>query len=138
MHSAKHAHPLLLLAIATSLPLFTSFHQLLLAQTEKSSVETTNMTVVVKEYESGQPISQAHITLQFYVPHGPTIPRKGKRTVYNAKTDMQGRCKLSGINKGPIVLTITADGHQAYGKDLKLEKDNQVFEIRLKKPQPLI
>jgi hypothetical protein len=139
MHAAKHARLYLTLAIAISFLLSAiEPNRPLLAQTENSSTEPTNMTVVVREYDSGQPVSQAHVTLQFFVPHGPTIPRKGKRTVYNAKTDTQGRCKLSGINKGSIVLTVTADGHQSYGKELRLEKDNQVFEVRLKRPQPLI
>ena len=126
------------LCAGASCLLFASLGGFSHAQAEKPSTEATNMTVIVKEYDSGEPVSQAHITLQFFVPHGPMIPRKGKRISYNAKTDMQGRCKLSGINKGPIVLTITADGHQSYGKELKLEKDDQVFEVRLKKPQPLI
>lgn len=108
------------------------------AQTENPTTETTNMTVVVKDYDTGEPLSQAHVTLQFSVPRSQAVPRKPKQVSYSAKTDAQGRCKLAGINKGPIVLTITADGRQAYGKELKLERDNQVFEVRMKKPQPLI
>lgn len=108
------------------------------AQQESADHSATNMTVIVKEYESSAPISQAHITLQFDEPHGPTIPRKPKKIVYNAKTDLQGRYKFTGINKGPIVLMITASGRQSYGKELQLDKNNQVFEIRLKKPQPLL
>lgn len=100
--------------------------------------EPTNIVVVVKEYDTGGPVAQAHITLQFWEPRGATIPRKGKKIVYNAKTDSQGRCKFQGINKGKIVLMITASGHQSYGQELELEKDNQVFEIKLKKPQPLV
>jgi hypothetical protein len=96
------------------------------------------MTVVVKEADTGDPVGNARITLQFTEPYGPTIPRKGKKIVYNAKTDSQGRCKLIGINKGTIVLMITATAHQSYGKELQLDQDNQVFEIKLKKPQPLL
>jgi hypothetical protein len=33
---------------------------------------------------------------------------------------------------------ITATAHQSYGKELQLDQDNQVFEIKLKKPQPLL
>ena len=106
------------------------------AQGESSNHEPTNLTVIVKEADTGEPISQARITLQFTVPseHG----GRGKKFVFNAKSDAQGRCKLMDINKGPILLTVTAIGRQSYGKELQLEKDGQVFEVRLKKPQPLI
>jgi len=107
-------------------------------QTDKPSTETTTITVVVKEYDSGQAIPQAHITLEFFEPHGKTIPRKPKKIYYNAKTDLEGRCRLAAVNKGPIVLTVTEPGHQAYGMQLQIEKDNQVFEVRLKKPKPLL
>jgi hypothetical protein len=101
--------------------------------------EPTNMVVVVKEADTGAPVSQARITLQFTIPHGPTMPMKGgKKLTYNAKTDSEGRCKLSGINKGSITLVVTAPNHQTYGKELQLEKDDQVIEVKLKKPQPLI
>ena len=33
---------------------------------------------------------------------------------------------------------VTAVHHQAYGKELQLDHDNQVFIVKLKKPQPLI
>ena len=103
---------------------------------DSSNHEPTNLTVIVKEADTSEPISQARITLQFTVPseHG----GRGKKLVYNAKSDAQGRCKLTDINKGTILLTVTATGRQAYGKELQLEKDGQVFEVRLKKPQPLM
>ena len=104
------------------------------AQTVEATDEPVNMTVVVKEYDTGDPISQAHITLQF---EQARTQRRPKKITYSSKTDMQGRCRLAEINKGPIVLVVTSPGHQTYGKDLTLEKDGQVFEVRLKKPQPL-
>ncbi|MGO8786344.1 MAG: carboxypeptidase-like regulatory domain-containing protein [Terriglobia bacterium] len=138
MYSSRHTKLFLAAWIAANALLFVGLSSSAYAQGEKPSTETTDMNVVVKEYATGEPVSQARVTLQFSEPHSQVIPRRAKKITYNAKTDAQGRCKLSGINKGPIVLTVTADGHQAYGKELQLEKDNQVFEIRLKKPQPLI
>ena len=139
MFSARHNTLAVAVWVSLSLLLFACLAQTAQAQNAKYSTETTNMTVVVQEADTGTPISQAHISLQFSEPHGPTIPnRKAKQITYGAKTDAQGRCKFAGINKGPIVLTITAPAHQTYGKELQLEKDNQVFEIKLKKPQPLI
>lgn len=138
MLSSQH-HKLFVAAwCTTSLLLFARIGNSAQTPSEKPSTETTSMTVVVKDNDSGQPIPQAHVTLEFFEPHGPTIPRKPKKISYNAKTDMDGRCKLVGINKGPIVLTVIEPGHQTYGKELQLEKDNQVFEVKLKKPQPLL
>jgi hypothetical protein len=91
--------------------------------------------VMVKEADSGQPVSQARLTLQFTEP---TTLGKGRKISYNAKTNADGRYKFSGINKGTIVLTVTAVDHQSYGKELQLQSDNQVFEVKLKRPQPLI
>ena len=108
----------------------------LAAQTASS--EITNMTVVVKDYDTGDPISQAHLTLQFYEPGGSARLNTRKKHAYSGKTDTQGRYKFTEINKGEIVLTVTAPGHQTYGRELQLEHDNQVFEVKLKKPQPLV
>jgi uncharacterized GH25 family protein len=124
--------------VATTLLFFAGLSHSAHAQGGKPSSETTNMTVVVKEADTGQPISLARITLVFTEPGGAARFGKPKKISYNAKTDAQGRYKFMDINKGPIVLTVTAVGYQTYGKDLQLEKDNQVFEVKLKKPQPLI
>jgi hypothetical protein len=138
MHSSQDTKLFVAAWVATSLLLFPSLSRTAPAQGENPSEETTNMTVIVKEADTGDPISQAHITLQFSEPGGPERLGKAKKHAYNAKTDAQGRCKLLDINKGPIVLSVTANGHQSYGKELQLERDNQVFEVRLKRPQPLI
>ena len=138
MLSSPHNKLFVAAWVATSLLLFALLSRSAPAQGDKPSSETTNMTVVVKEADTGEPVSQAHITLQFTEPGGPGRFGKAKKISYDAKADTQGRCKLLGINKGAIVLTVTATGHQSYGKELQLEKDNQVFEVKLKKPQPLI
>ena len=138
MLSFQH-HKLFVAAwVAASLLFFASLSGSVPAQRAQPSSETTNMTVVVKEYDTGEPISQARITLQFTEPGGPERLGKAKKISYDAKADTQGRYKFMDINKGAIVLTVTAPGHQSYGKELQLEKDNQVFEVKLKKPQPLI
>jgi hypothetical protein len=35
-------------------------------------------------------------------------------------------------------LIVTAERHQSFGQDFELEQDNQVIEVKLKKPQPLL
>jgi Flp pilus assembly protein CpaB len=133
--TSQHSKLLVAAWLAASLLLFPSLNRSARGQSQMPSSETTNMIVLVKEADSGQPISQARLTLQFTEP---AVIGRGKKISYNAKTDAQGRYKFVGINKGTIVLSVTAVDHQAYGKQLQLEKDDQVFEIKLKKPQPLI
>ena len=135
MFSSKYLAAILM---AASLLFFGAFSQIVRAQNETADTEPINMIVAVSEADSGQPIGQARVTLQFGIPHGPHSVRKPKQVTYNAKTDAQGRCKLAGIYKGPIVLSVTAPEHQAYGQQLTLEKNNQVFVVKLKKPQPLL
>lgn len=92
----------------------------------------TSFTVVVKEADTGDPISQARLTLTFH---------QGKlhRSIsYSAKTSIQGRYRFTDIPKGTVRLMVTADRHQSFGKEIELEDDNQVVEVKLKKPQPLL
>jgi hypothetical protein len=89
----------------------------------------------VKEADSGQPVVNAHLTLQFAEPRQ---YRRPKPTAYTAKTNPQGRCKFQSIPKGKIRLLVTSENHQSWGKDLDLTEDNPVIEVKLKKPQPLL
>jgi hypothetical protein len=98
-------------------------------------VERTNITVVVKEADSGQPVANAHLTLQF---REPRQLRSSKPMAFSAKTNSQGRYKFQSIPKGPIRLLVTAEHHQSFGKELEVTEDNQLFEVKLKKPQPLL
>jgi uncharacterized GH25 family protein len=138
MSSSQHTKLFVAAWVSTSLLLFNGLSRFAHAQEGKPSSETVNMIVLVKEADTGQPISQAHLTLQFAEPGSRARFGKANKITYNAKTDTQGRYKFVGINKGTIILTVTEPGHQTYGKQLQLESDNQVFEVKLKKPQPLI
>jgi hypothetical protein len=100
---------------------------------QQQPIPEFSVTVVVKEADSGDPISQARLTLTF------RQPGKLHRTVsYGAKTNPQGRYRFTSIPKGTVRLFVTADRHQSYGKEIELEEDNQVIEVKLKKPQPLL
>jgi hypothetical protein len=94
-----------------------------------------SLIVVVKEADTGDPINQARLTLIF---RGPGSLHRSKTISYSAKTNPQGRYKFTGIPKGTVRLVVTADHHQSFGKEIELEEDNQVVEIKLKKPQPLL
>jgi hypothetical protein len=94
-------------------------------------VEYTDLNVLVKSAVNDKPIFQARLTLQFRMPG----MVRSKLTTYNAKTNNQGRYTFSNIPKGRIRLFVTADNHQSYGKELKLVQDNELIEVKLRKPQ---
>ena len=98
-----------------------------------SSSQETSLTIVVRDADTGDPISQARLTL--------TFRRQGRlhRSIsYSAKTSAQGRYQFTNIPKGTVVLLVTAERHQSLGKEIEVEEDNQVIEVKLKKPQPLL
>ena len=101
-------------------------------QTPDSSKETS-LTIVVKEADTGEPISQARLTLTFH-----QLGKLHRSISYNAKTSPQGRYRFTNIPKGTVVLMVTADHHQSLGKEIELEEDDQVTEVKLKRPQPLL
>jgi hypothetical protein len=100
--------------------------------------EKTNVIVVVKEAESGQPIFNAKLTLQFRDPGDPSKLKLGKTLSFSAKTNPQGRYKFTGVIKGTIRLLVTAERRQSFGQEFELEQDDQVIEVKLRKPQPLL
>jgi len=103
------------------------------AQTE--TVPRTSITISVKEAETDQPISNAHLTLQFMEPRK---YRAAKPMAFSAKTNSQGRYKFQDIPKGTIRLTVTSEHRQSFGKEFDVAEDNPVIEVKLKKPQPLL
>jgi hypothetical protein len=107
-------------------------------QTEGPDSSTANVIVEVKDSVTGEPISQARLTLQFQELGDSKKFKPTKNFAYSAKTNAQGRYKFTGIIKGTIHLIVTADRHQSFGKDYELTENNQVIEVRLKKPQPLL
>lgn len=100
--------------------------------------EESSLTVVVKEADTNEPINQAHLTLQFRVPGDQSKLKLPKHFAFSAKTNTQGRYRFTNIPKGTIRLVVTADRHQSFGKDFEVTEDNQVIEVKLKRPQPLL
>jgi hypothetical protein len=107
-------------------------------QTQNSNSGAANLVVEVKDSETGEPISQARLTLQFQEPGDINRFKLPKKLAYSAKTNAQGRYKFTNITKGTIHVFVTADRHQSFGKEYELTENNQVVEVRLKKPQPLL
>lgn len=102
------------------------------------SPDRTSIYVVVKEAKTDEPIPNARLTLQFHEPGGVARLKRRKMISYSAKTNPQGRYKFTNIPKGTIRLLVTADHHQTLGEEFEIDKDNQVIEVKLRKPQPLL
>jgi len=100
--------------------------------------DRASIQIVVTDAETGQPVNQAHLTLQFSEPGNKYKLKRSRPTAYSAKTNPQGRCKFVDIPLGTIRLMVTADHHESFGKDFEIEKDGQIIEVKLKRPQPQI
>ena len=98
--------------------------------------DRTTIHVVVKDAESGSPINQARLTLQFREGASTMMVKHSNMISYSAKTNPQGHCRFTDIPKGTVRLLVTADNHMSFGKDIEITKDNQEVEVKLKKPQP--
>jgi hypothetical protein len=104
------------------------------AGTRARAAENLNVTVVVKDAESDQPINQARLTLQFHEPG----KIRHKFMAYSAKTNAQGRYRFTLVPKGTVRLIVTSEHHQTFSKEFEIDQNNQVLEVKLKKPQPLL
>jgi hypothetical protein len=107
----------------------------MLAPKAASAEKETSIRVVVKEAEDDAPIYQAHLTLQFQ--EGRKLKRD-KWIGFSAKTDKDGKCTFHHIPRGSIRLFVTSEHHQSYGKEFEIDQDNQLIEVKLRKPQPQI
>jgi hypothetical protein len=100
---------------------------------QQQPIPEVSVIVVVKEADTGAPISQAALTLTFR-----QAGKLHRPISYNGKTSAEGRYKFPNVLKGTVRLLVTADRHQSFGKEIEVEEDNQVIEVKLKKPQPLL
>ncbi len=127
------------IALLLSLITFSlSAHVIGLAKGGEEADERINFIVEVKEADTGQPINQARLTLTFREAGNPAKLKRPKTFSYSAKTNAQGRYRFLDIPKGTVHLFVTAEHRQSYGKEIELEMENQVVEVKLRKPQPLL
>jgi hypothetical protein len=100
------------------------------------AAERPTLTIRVTDAGSGDPIFQARLTLEFYVPGG--FMKRSKWISYSAKTDKKGEYRFTTVPKGPIRLFVTAPDREAFGRKYKFEEDHQLIEVKLRKPQPVL
>lgn len=100
--------------------------------------EIVSVNVLVKDAENDQPVSFARLTLQYHEEGSKIKLKRGKTISLNAKTNLQGRYKFVNIPKGTVRLLVIADRRQTFGQEIEIEQDNQLIEVKLRKPQPLL
>ena len=101
-----------------------------------SAAEQTTVHVLVKDAKSGDPIYQAHLTLSFRQPGG--FLKRSKLISYTSKTDKQGRGSFPLVEMGKVTLMVTAPGHETFGKVYEINKDDQLIEVQLRTPRPVL
>lgn len=101
-----------------------------------AAVQTTTIHVLVKDAETSKPIYQAHLTLRFRQQGG--FLRRSKIISYTSKTDMKGMGVFPVVPMGMVTLMVTAPNHNTFGKEFKITKTNQLIEVKLQKPHPVL
>ncbi|MGH9430046.1 MAG: carboxypeptidase-like regulatory domain-containing protein [Terriglobia bacterium] len=96
----------------------------------------SSLIIYVREASNEHPIFQARLTLQFNK-HGGRLKKRGL-IEYSAKTNPQGRYRFTDIPLGTIRLIVTATDHQTFSQEFQLTKTNQVINVKLKAPHPLL
>ena len=100
--------------------------------------QRASVSVFVKDADTDQPVAFARLTLQYREEGSKLKLKRGKTISLSAKTNPQGRYKFTNIPKGTIRLMVIADQRQTFGQEFEFEQDNQLIEVKLRKPQPLL
>lgn len=103
---------------------------------ELAAAQMTTVRVLVKDAPTGEPIYQARLTLSYR--QAPRVLRRSHIISYTSKTDMKGFAKFPYVQMGKIALIVTAPDHETFGKEFEIKKENQLIEVQLKKPQPVL
>ena len=95
--------------------------------------DTTRITVKVTEPD-GKPIDRANVRVVF---------KEGRHKIkltkiqhsWEMKTSQDGIVKIPAIEKGDILIQVTADYHQSFGKTFEIMEDEREIDVTLKDPQ---
>ena len=95
----------------------------------------TKITVHVKT-QSGRPIEQAEVVVNFV--QGRSIIKFGKdiHVAYDLHTNQEGVAKIPAIPQGNIKVFVSAKGYQTYGDTMEVRQEEKTLEIVLNPPQP--
>lgn len=101
-----------------------------------AAVQTTTVRILVKDSTTGEPVYQAHLTLRFRE-HGGILHRS-KIISYTSKTDKDGKGQFPVVPMGTVTLMVTAPDHNTFGKEFEITEENQLIEVKLQKPHPVL
>ena len=95
--------------------------------------DTTQITVKVTEPD-GSPIDRANVRVAF---------KEGRHKIkltkiqhsWEMKTSQEGIVKIPPIEKGDILIQVTADYHQSFGKTFEILEDEREIDVVLRDPQ---
>jgi len=93
--------------------------------------------IVVKvTTQSGRPIEQAEVVINFV--QGKSIIHFGKdvKVAYDMHTNQEGVAKIPAIPQGNIKVFVSARGYQTYGETLEIRDEEKAIGITLNPPQP--
>jgi Carboxypeptidase regulatory-like domain len=98
--------------------------------------QMTTVHVQVKDAKTGEPIYQARLTLRYREQGG--FMRRSKIISYTSKTNKNGKGQFPLVPMGTVTLMVTAPDHNTYGKEFEITKENQLIEVKLQKPNPVL
>jgi len=101
-----------------------------------AAAQMTTVRVQVTDAATGEPVFQAHLTLRFRE-HGGLL-RRSKIISYTSKTDKDGKGRFPVVPLGTVTLMVTAPDHNTFGKEFEITKANQLIEVKLQKPHPML
>ena len=99
-----------------------------------TAAEPTKLTVQVNSAVSGKPVDRATVHVKFR--HGVNVNLKKIQTVWETKTNQDGRVKLPEMPQGEVLIQVTASNFQTFGDIYVTDKPEQTIEIKLNPPQP--
>lgn len=103
---------------------------------EPKSPTLATLVVHVTDAQTRDPIFQASLTLRFRQPRSRWKLKRTKPVSYSAKTDKKGLCKFPYVPEGSVELMVTAPQHEAFGRSFQFMKNDQVIEVKLRRPRP--
>ena len=119
--------PRLLLSVFALLVLPSPFAAI---EQNKASGQSSVIKFVVLKDDNGKPVRNASVILH-------PVAQSGKQSKggFQLKTDAEGKTETDGIPYGPLRVQVIAPGFQTFGDDYTINQAEQVFTIRLKRPQ---
>jgi len=99
------------------------------AQDDEDEGPMSKMSFVVVKDTNGKPVRNAAVVLH-------PVTKKGKQAMggLELKTDDDGKTSIEGIPYGPLRVQVLAPGFQTFGEDYRVEKEETLITIRLKRP----